>query len=178
MKDTKALYWFLGKAAALYLIWHLIYYQIIEPDGRVNHYLTHLVARIAVVFLNLIGYETSVTPFSEQTTYVFLNNVPLVQIEDGCNGLILMVLFAGFIIAYPGLWKTKSWYIPLGIFIIYLINALRVVGLSINHIVSRSTFDFNHKYTFTIIIYGAIFGLWMLWANRFAKAGDIAAIKA
>ena len=49
---------------------------------------------------------------------------------------------------------------------IYLVNLARVVVLALNHIYSNSSFDFNHKYTYTLITYAAIFGLWMIWANR------------
>jgi exosortase family protein XrtF len=160
---------FLIKAAFLYLGWHLLWYQWIEPDGTVNHYLTYNTASISAFILNLFGESTfTLSPFSEQNTYLFKDNVPLVLIEHGCNGLILMVLFAAFVVAFPGPWNKKSWFIPLGIVSIYLINSLRVIGLAVNHIFSKSSFDFNHKYTFTIMVYGAIFYFWMIWVNRFS----------
>jgi exosortase/archaeosortase family protein len=79
-----------------------------------------------------------------------------------------MLLFAGFIVAFPGPWRTKLWFVPMGILSIYLINSLRVIGLAVNHMVSKSSFDFNHKYTFTILVYGAIFYFWMIWVNRYS----------
>jgi exosortase/archaeosortase family protein len=72
------------------------------------------------------------------------------------------------VVAFPGPWKKKMWFVPLGILSIYLINSLRVIGLAVNHMVSQESFDFNHKYTFTILIYGAIFFFWMIWVNRFS----------
>jgi exosortase/archaeosortase family protein len=79
-----------------------------------------------------------------------------------------MVLFAAFVIAFPGPWKTKVWYVPAGILAIYLINSLRVIGLALNRMFSNESFEFNHKYTFTILVYGAIFWFWMIWVNRFS----------
>jgi exosortase family protein XrtF len=160
---------FLLKAVVLYLGWHLLWYNWLEPDGRVNHYLTYNTASISALVLNATSdHSFSLSPFSEQNTYLFKDQVPVVLIEHGCNGLILMVLFAGFVLAFPGPWKTKLWFIPLGILGIYLINSLRVIGLAVNHMVAKSSFDFNHKYTFTILVYGAIFGFWMIWVNRFS----------
>jgi exosortase family protein XrtF len=169
MNINKPLTRFLLKAVALYLGWHVLWYNWIEPDGTVNHYLTYHTASVAALFLNLFsGSSFSLSPFEEQNTYLFKDNVAVVLIEHGCNGLILMVLFAAFIIAFPGPWKKKLWYIPLGILAIYIINAIRVIGLAVNHIYAKSSFDFNHKYTFTILIYGAIFLFWMVWVNRFS----------
>lgn len=169
MGIDKPLSRFLLKAAFLYLGWHLLWYNWIEPDGTVNHYLTYNTARISELILNLFSsHQFSLSPFSEQNTYLFMDKTPVVLIEHGCNGLILMVLFAAFVIAFPGPVKAKLWYIPAGIAAIYLINSLRVIGLAVNRIISEKSFDFNHKYTFTILIYGAIFLFWMIWVNRFS----------
>jgi exosortase family protein XrtF len=160
---------FLLQAVVLYLGWHVLWYNWLEPDGRVNHYLTYNTASISALALNATSDAVfSLSPFSEQNTYLFKDKVPVVLIEHGCNGLILMVLFAGFVLAFPGPWKAKFWFIPMGILGIYLINSLRVIGLAVNHMVAKSSFDFNHKYTFTILVYGAIFGFWMIWVNRFS----------
>lgn len=169
MNRNKSLTRFLITAVALYLGWHVLWYQWIEPDGTVNHYLTYNTASISAFFLNLFSESTfTLSPFVEQNTYLFKDSIPVVLIEHGCNGLILMVLFAGFILAFPGPWKAKAWFIPLGVLLIYLVNSLRVIALAVNHLFSRSSFDFNHKYTFTILVYGVIFSFWMIWVNRFS----------
>ena len=169
MDFSKPLTRFLIKAVILYLGWHLLWFNWVEPDGTVNHYLTYNTASISALALNAFGSSNfTLSPFSEQNTYLFKDNIPVVLIEHGCNGLILMVLFAAFVVAFPGPWKKKMWFVPLGILSIYLINSLRVIGLAVNHMVSQESFDFNHKYTFTILIYGAIFFFWMIWVNRFS----------
>jgi len=114
------------------------------------------------------SHNFTLSPFPEENTYLFKDGIPVVLIEHGCNGLILMILFAAFVIAFPGPAKEKLWYVPAGVVSIYLINSLRVIGLAVNHIVSKESFDFNHKYTFTILVYGAIFMFWMIWVNRFS----------
>lgn len=173
MNLNKPLTRFLITSAMLYLGWHILWYQWIEPDGTVNHYLTYNTAWISALALNLFSSSTfTLSPFSEQNTYLFKDNVPVVLIEHGCNGLILMVLFAAFIVAFPGPRKAKLWFVPMGILGIYAINSLRVIGLAVNHMFAKSSFDFNHKYTFTILVYGAIFVFWMIWVNRFSGIHD------
>ena len=169
MDFNKPLTRFLLKAVVLYLGWHLLWYSWIEPDRRLNHYLTYNTAWISQAGLNAFSADTySLSPFSEEETQLFKNNIPVVLIEHGCNGLILMVLFAAFVIAFPGPWKTKLWFVPAGILAIYLLNSLRVIALAMNHLFARDSFEFNHKYTFTILIYGAIFFFWMIWVNRYS----------
>ena len=90
-------------------------------------------------------------------------------IADSCAGVPLMALFSGFILAYPGQTIRKLIYIPIGLAIIHLINIIRIVGLAIVTLYAPEMLDFNHHYTFTIIVYTCIFLLWILWVNRFSK---------
>ena len=92
-------------------------------------------------------------------------------VGDNCNGMTMFGLFAGFIVAYKGSWKVKIPYIILGIICIQLLNVLRFVGLAILDVHSRAWTEFNHTYTFTIIIYAFIFMLWIIWVNKFSKKG-------
>jgi hypothetical protein len=34
---------------------------------------------------------------------------------------------------------------------------------------SPESLEFNHKYTFTLLVYSLIFALWMLWVNRYSN---------
>jgi exosortase family protein XrtF len=94
---------------------------------------------------------------------------PAVIVGDPCNGLVLYALFAGFVLAFPGgTWRRKLPFIAGGIVLIYLLNILRVGALALNHLYSYGTVDFNHHYTFSFIVYGCIFLLWILWVRRYA----------
>ena len=172
MKDSKTLYIFLAKAAGLYLLWEGITALFLAPNGPVNRAVTYNIALFGAAVLRLFGYNSQSSVVDNMYNVISLDGKYAVSIEDGCNGLVLMFLFAGFVIAYPGPLKKKLWYIPAGLAVIYMLNIVRVVALVINHKVSASTFDFNHKFTFTTTLYAVIFALWMLWANKFAKVGS------
>ena len=92
-------------------------------------------------------------------------------VGDSCNGIVLFALFTGFIVSYKGNWKYKLIYIILGILTIEFLNSLRLVFLAILDTHNRAWTEFNHTYTFTIIIYAYIFLLWILWVNKFSKKG-------
>jgi hypothetical protein len=49
---------------------------------------------------------------------------------------------------------------------VYVINLIRIQLLILNFKYSTLSFDFNHKYTYTIVVYLCIFMLWLIWANH------------
>jgi hypothetical protein len=46
-----------------------------------------------------------------------------------------------------------------------------MVVLCINFKYYKSSFAFNHHVTFTYLVYGFIFLLWVVWVNKFGKIG-------
>ena len=91
-----------------------------------------------------------------------------VLIGAPCNGLNLFALFAGFIIIFPGKIIQKLIFIPIGILIIHVINIFRLVALALVVLYKPESLEFNHKYTFTIVVYAFIFVMWIIWVNKFA----------
>jgi exosortase/archaeosortase family protein len=207
--SKKPIYNFLLKAASVYLVWHLFWFFWIKPNGNLDRLLNNSTAYTSVKLMNNFSdysffyreesskinkdeeelKEEISDPSNQTVASVYTNfyHGHLVEINNGCNGLILMVLFFTFMVAFPGPWKKKLWYIPVGIFVIYLINCLRVIALTTNKMIQGlvngeelfkkspiwqkimdNSVDFNHKGTFLIIVYGAIFYLWMIWVNRFS----------
>ena len=164
---------FLVKAVLLYFSWEILYTYVLGENGPVDEFFTSTLSEISAWYFRTVGYEgTEVYVYERQpginAYFILMKGTSVVQIEDGCNGLILMVLFAGFIIAFPGDWKKKLWYIPLGTIAIYVLNLIRIQVLIYNILYFHSSFQFNHKYTYTIAVYGCIFAFWILWVNRFS----------
>jgi exosortase family protein XrtF len=181
------LYWFLTKAVAFYLIWSLVPLFGWDTHSKFNDWLTWNIADQSAMVMRGIGFNAEASshlysnpdpianPSGGPVMYnlIRIDGKALVHIEAGCNALVLMAFFAIFILAYPGPTKKKLWFIPLGIFIIHLINLGRVSLLSYNKYTHDANFDFNHKYLFSIVVYLAIFGLWMLWANKISGVKNI-----
>jgi exosortase family protein XrtF len=165
---NRLLYRFLLVSVALYLAWFFGYEQWLAHDGRLDALLCHQIAQSSAAGLSLLGFPANVP--AQQPNLLMLGLEQCVTVGPPCNGLVLYALFTGFVLAFPGRWKHKAWFIPMGIVVIWLLNVLRVAGLALNHHYSHQTVDFNHHYTFTVIVYACIFGLWMLWARRMADA--------
>ena len=165
--DNEILKYFL-KAFALYLLYYFIYELWINPDGRLNQWLNNVVAMLGNKVLVWFGYESCRTG-----TSVCINGISTVNIGNGCNGLEIYAIFTAFIIIYSGRWFIKLIYIIGGILVIFSINILRVVLLSIDHYNNLKLFHFNHKYTYVFVVYSVVFILWILWVTKFANKRGI-----
>ncbi|MCS7004895.1 MAG: exosortase/archaeosortase family protein [Cytophagales bacterium] len=163
-KNSSPLMKFLIKAGGLYLLWNLTYYSFLK-NSPLDTWLSANVAQSSAVGLQLIGYDGTYS-FTQGNAYVGIGNKIAVIIGHPCNGLILYALFAGFILAYNGDWKLKLLVIPVGVFLIYFINIVRCMLLAIDYVYRKNSFELNHKFTYTIVVYAIIFTLWMLWANK------------
>jgi exosortase/archaeosortase family protein len=139
---------FLIRAGIAYVLWLILYYGFIQPEGSINAFLTALVIKGTVIGLNLFGYTTS-----GEGNLVLIDNQPVVLVADACNGLELFALYAGFLLCFPGKILYKAIFIPFGIGIIFLVNVLREIILSLNYKFFQETFDFNHKYTYVFVVY-------------------------
>ncbi|MDF7812915.1 archaeosortase/exosortase family protein [Hymenobacter sp. YC55] len=142
-------------AVVLYLIWFFGYEYWVLPDGRLNSLLSNNIAATAAMVLRAIGFPARIAP--DDSILIMMGQQKAVYVGDYCNGLVLYALFTGFVLAYPGPLRRKVWFIPAGIFIVYLLNVVRVAALAVNFLYSFKTVDFNHHYTFTFIVYGCIF---------------------
>ena len=151
------------KAVVLFVVWMILYYGFIIPDGRLNSYLTNSVIKGTTTGLGLLGYATH-----KEDNLVYINSEPVVLVADACNGLELFVLYIGFLLCFPGRWLYKIIFIPSGVFMIFIINVIREIVLSLNYKYFQQTFDFNHKYTYVFIVYLFVFGLWRFWLNRYS----------
>lgn len=155
---------FILKGVVLYLLWYLLYDKWLLKDGLVDHFLINHLVEATSFILKTLGYSVFVyaDAVGVDGTHGVLIGVP-------CNGLSLFALFAGFIIIFPGKWIHKLIFISIGIVLIHVVNIFRLVGLSLVVVYNPTSLEFNHKYTFTVIVYAFIFLLWIIWVNKFAR---------
>jgi exosortase family protein XrtF len=159
---------FIITSGSVYLVLYLLYQFVVK---RYTYYDQAFISQIIISaekVLNLFGYKTFKVLQDRDLQVLGIDGSNGVWIGSNCNAIKLFALFAVFVIAYPGNQKKKLWFIPLGILAIHVLNILRVVALAIIANYDYTWLDFNHTYTFTIIVYAFIFLLWMLWVNRYA----------
>lgn len=106
------------------------------------------------------------TAVDQNSTMYFANN-GFIAVNSSCSGFKQMLQFGLLMLVFPGPWKHKLWYIPMGIIIMHLTNLFRITGLSVIVVNWPEYWDFSHDYLFRPFFYVVIFSLWVIWVERF-----------
>lgn len=159
---------FIIKAIILYGSCYFIY-EILKKHSFFDQYFIRIIINFCIAIFDVLHYKTFASKEVNDFQVFGIDGSNGVWIGGPCNGITLMFLFAIFIISYPGNLKNKLWYLPLGIILVYILNVIRIVGLALIAFYCPDYLNFNHTYTFTFIAYSFVFGLWMLWVNKFAN---------
>lgn len=167
LKDNKIVR-FIVLFIVLYLFWLMLYEWVIHPWGKLDTLVINDSSLWTTYVLELMGYESFISDNATIRT-VGIDGTHGLWIGDPCNGLTLFALFAIFIVAYPGQWKHKLWFIPVGITVIHFLNVMRITALCVIVLKRPEWLDFNHTYTFQLLMYGFIFGLWWIWIQKLSS---------
>ena len=132
--------------------------------------MTHLVAKQSESLLNAFGYNAQVLPHpTEPSMKLIINDFYLARVIEGCNSISVIILFLSFIVAFASKFKTTLFYILSGSVLIYSVNLIRIVLLTIGLYHYPHQKSIFHTVIFPAIIYGLVFLLWIFWVNRFSK---------
>ncbi|CDF78135.1 conserved hypothetical protein, exosortase EpsH-related [Formosa agariphila KMM 3901] len=136
-----------------------------QPD-----YITYQVAEQTQVLLNVLGFKSSIAlQEGEQWVRLYLNDIYIVRVIEGCNAISVIILFIAFIVAFASTIKKTVMYILAGTVLIYLVNVLRIAIISIGLYYYPESEHLIHGVVFPLIIYGMVFLLWVYWVNNFVK---------
>ena len=91
----------------------------------------------------------------------------LVTIAPECASLKQWLHWLFLMFLFPGPWKHKVWYIPIGLVIIEWTNVVRICGVLMMQIPWPNSFHLAHDYIFKIFFYLVIFIMWMIWVEKF-----------
>ena len=153
-----------------YLSWYVLYEFVLKPETTLDEWVMNHMVEGAEWGLEAMGLNTGTFP--QPTGYrnrVGLSGTPGVEIGAPCDGLSLFALFAIFIAFFPGPVRNKLWFVPLGIILLHGVNISRVISLTFIQSKYSEWLAFNHDYTFTVLVYGVVFGLWVVWATYLAS---------
>ena len=170
---------FIGKGLLLFIIWKLLYLSWLQPKRILDDPLTTSVGVATTAGLNLFSGGDTYTVLKVPDTAsadvggavtrvmeIYLNKGETLKIADPCNGLELMVLYAGFLLCFPGVPRRKAVFILFGWILIVVMNILRCMLLVLIFVHWRKYLDFSHHFVFTFIVYLVIFGLWYRFTKK------------
>lgn len=170
---------FILRAVVILITWKLLYLILLLPTRALDRPLSYSVAIGTTWLLNTYSHchdyidksETGNIPTDNGMTPAPLENIyfhgrNVVSIEDGCNGLELMVLYIGFIVCMPATMKRKLTFSIGGTILIYVVNVIRCAGVAYIILYYPRYADFAHHYVFTFIVYGLIIALWLVFSKK------------
>lgn len=133
-------------------------------------YITHLVANQSLSMFSALDYraEALKNP-TEPSLKLVLNGKFVARVVEGCNSVSVIILFVSFVIAFAERFRSTLFFIIGGSALLYSVNLVRIVVLSIGLYYYPWRRDILHTVIFPLIIYGMVFLLWMLWINHFAS---------
>lgn len=167
------------KFGLLYLVWFLFYdvwlrnpkeknpttEQALESTSALDEWVVSKTSNATKIILEVLGHEV----FQDQNRTIGIVGSGGLWIGDSCNAITIIALFSGIILILSGIWWHKLIFILLGSLSIWLLNVFRMVFLAIINLESPELTEFNHTYTFTIIMYAYIIFLWYWWIKKFSE---------
>ena len=136
--------------------------------------ITKTVALQTQQLAHFLGYKSKTFQHeSELSMKFYVSDVYASRIVEGCNSISIIILFLTFIIAFSGSLKATLIYGVLGSIIIYIMNIIRILILSMLMYKYPEYQYFLHSLLFPAIIYGTTFLLWIVWVNKFSHLKKI-----
>lgn len=159
-----------GLVYSVLSIGYNIYLDYSDGSQFYPDYFTNMVAKQSNALLNMAGYETIIQKHpNEPSMMVIIKDKYIARVIEGCNSISIIILFISFVIAFSDKFKRTILFILTGSVLIYTVNLIRIVILSIGLYHYPWRREILHTVIFPLIIYGMVFLLWMFWVNHFSK---------
>lgn len=169
---------FLIRSLLLFIGWKALYILVLIPNQVPDAWLVRQLGNGTAVMMNAMYATDSFHAVHTERPKVYGKDTVLATytmvkkgkrnilgIYQACNGLELMILYAGFIVCFNGGWGRKTIYIIAGMIALYLANVLRCGALGWIGIEYPRHFDFAHKYFFNLVIYSIAFLMWVFYVK-------------
>jgi exosortase family protein XrtF len=165
---------FVITGSLLYIGWLLLYEFYLHPYTGFDATVVRSLVVSTEVLLKTAGY--ALTDYTNDPSafqqHVGIDGSGGLTVGAPCDGVVLYVLFICFVFAFPGPPRHKLWFLPLGALSVFAVNVLRIASLAVIVHVNPDWLAFNHDYTFTLLVYAYVFGLWMLWVKKFSPMAE------
>lgn len=129
-----------------------------------NDILKTSLAQGSAKMIELFGYQPEIVG----NNIVKIQGSSGVEIGNYCLALELMVLYVTLVGTYPAPLKLKLWVISSGLVLIHLVNMLRVALLNLMTVHLPEYADFNHHFTFRIVVFIFILAIYSQFVKKAA----------
>lgn len=147
-----------------------LYLQNFHSATWYPDYLTHLVALQSEAVVDALGYDSWLRlGYPEATMHLLIEDKFVARIIEGCNAASIIILFVSFMLAFFGKVRSTLLFTFSGVVIIYVTNILRIAFMAVGIYEYPDQAHFLHTIAFPLVIYGAVFLLWVLWIAIYSK---------
>jgi exosortase/archaeosortase family protein len=112
-----------------------------------------------------ITHVLNITITQDNNAFYCQNGSGLI-LNQSCSGIKQIMQFAILMLFFPGPWKRKLWFIPLGMIIVHFTNVLRIILLTVVAEHWPDKIKYAHDNWLRIMFYVVIFALWLLWVEK------------
>ncbi|MCK9236117.1 MAG: exosortase/archaeosortase family protein [Acholeplasmataceae bacterium] len=131
-------------------------------------FLADLVFKVSL-WINRYVLQMSIT--TEADNHMWFSNCGYIKVNLGCSGLKQFYQVLVLFLLFPGPWKHKVWFIPLGFLVMFLTNIFRIVSLSVVLLWKPDCWEFFHNWILRPFFYFILFCLWLWWVEVFRRKG-------
>ncbi len=135
------------------------YSEFLDQHLNYIRWLRESIIYTSSLILQLFNYETIRMPY-----HLKIINGVKVGIGYDCLGYGLMSLHIALSLSYPFQYKLRRWYLLAGLFIIYILNCIRIAAVGFAYTEFRNI-DIDHHFIFNLVAYFVIFAM-MVFAFR------------
>jgi exosortase/archaeosortase family protein len=97
----------------------------------------------------------------------YAENNGFVAVNLSCSGLKQLYQWLFLMLLFPGPWKHKLWFIPMGLIVVHFVNVFRIISMTFVTINIPQQWDFMHDNVLRPFFYVVMFAMWVLWNEKF-----------
>lgn len=161
---------FLSRFIAAYLVLTVLYQFYLNQFGpKEADGITRMVAFQSKSLLSVFDPDVDLAPnWQEPGIKLLYHGKWVARIIEGCNAVSIIILFISFVVAFTGKFRRTVFFILGGILLIHICNIIRIALLAMAIFHYPQYEHWLHGVLFPLIIYGVVFGLWIIWVNTYS----------
>lgn len=158
-----------------HFLWRMFNHELLLIDfiRSSANWLAHQVYLQSSWFLDVTGVnvtafdELTISEVARKNVFICPENSGFVYVNSSCSGLKQFYQWFFLMLLYPGPWKQKLWFFPMGLLIIHIVNVGRIIGMVFVTMYLPEQWDFIHDWVMRPFFYVVMFLLWVWWNEKF-----------
>jgi exosortase/archaeosortase family protein len=177
-EKVRGVFWFCLITLIFHILWRVWAntFHFAPIHSVISSAMTFLINQVFNESIYILRNILNITITIEPHVIITKNGIRLL-LGESASGLKQMCQFVILILLFSGQWKQKAWFIPLGLIILQLTNVFRIACLVVIAMHWPLQIHYAHDNWLRILYYFVIFGLWVVWMEKFAYKNNSTLVK-